>query len=700
LRYNTLEEGRRKLKEAIQAGTRRDYSKATRILEDLIAAFDSLLEPPDKDHAGEEIRVLRDEILPLAWLFLGRSLHAQGDYSRSLTAFGEYIRLAPNSPEGYRFAGRTYLTLGLPQRAIPLLEKARDLRPADASAMALLGSACLKARHSQAAVDILRQAVEAGAGLPSAKGIPPENPLSQAEQKRLYRAYLNALFIRGIRLCRNEHYETGIGMLRFVLENGLDEVKNIPLLRLELGRACRETNRLDEAAEHYTHALNHAPDDTNIRWYRASILMSLGRNQEALEDLEIIRRETGQEDPGGMGDESIPPNLPWNGELVDRFMIRSFLAKQEWRKAADAARSWLRSRGQDSAIHAMYAEAQRNLGEYRPAINHLHQALKLAPREIQLWYAMILTSFEGEDWDALNHALKMAENLGGDGEIIRRFSALLEIKTRLPTGDTTEAEDREAVELLQNAIRIIGPEPDIMYLLGERYLKLGYLEGAVKWLEKTKETDGNHEKSYLALIAAWEELNREALPRAAKKLGAAYDQYLALWPDNRGIHRDRALFLVHQGDFRKAAPELEALLPREPQNPTLRRLLAYCYRKTGRYKEAAFYLKGLLKEKPEDTNLLLEYSLCLSRAGAASYAILVLEKAMEFLNPGEEAPLALGKLLFREKKIERAFDMFRRAAEKNKKNPEPWEMMAAMARELGDREGVLRYEREAKKRKL
>jgi predicted Zn-dependent protease len=126
--------------------------------------------------------------------------------------------------------------------------------------------------------------------------------------------------------------------------------------------------------------------------------------------------------------------------------------------------------------------------------------------------------------------------------------------------------------------------------------------------------------------------------------------------------------------------------------------LAYCYRKTGRYKEAAFYLKGLLKEKPEDKNLLLEYSGCLRRAGAVNYAILVLEKAMEFLDLGEEVPLALGKLLFQEKKIEQAFDMLRRAAAKNKKSPAPWEMMAAIARELGDREGVLRYEREAKKR--
>jgi tetratricopeptide (TPR) repeat protein len=569
------------------------------------------------------------------------------------------------------------------QQAILFLEDSLKRAPGNVSAMALLGTACLRARHSQAAVDILRQAVEAGAS----GNIPP------AGQKRIYRAYLNALFIRGIKLCRAGNYALGMQILSFVLENGREEVKKIPLIHLELGRACRETGRLAEAAGHYTEAVNCAPGDTRIRWYRASILMALGRNEEALEDLGIIRS-------AGGGDGGIPADLPWNGELVDRFMIRSFLDRGEWRQAADAARNWLKNRRPDPAIHAMYAEAQRNLGNYESALNHLSRAAELAGGEIRIWYAMLLISREAEDWKTLRRALRKVRELSGDEEIIRRFTVLLEVKTALPAGNTTEEQDRQAVELLQKAIRVLGPEEGIMFLLGERCLKLGLLEAAITWFAKTAEINPDHEKSFLGIIAAWEGLLRDGESRAGKELTAAYSRYLERWGDNRGIRREFALLLVRRENFGKASAELETLLPWEPENPTLRRLLAYCYRKTGRYREAAFYLKGLLKEKPGDTELLLEYTGCLARAGASGYAVMVLEKALAvFNNLPSEVILSLGELLYKEKKIEKAFDIFREAAAKSGKDPRPYQRMAAMALELGDAEGARRYGREAEKRK-
>ncbi|MDR0452788.1 MAG: tetratricopeptide repeat protein, partial [Treponema sp.] len=569
----------KKLKEAIRAGANRDYAKAARILESLVAAWD----PP-----------------PEAYLYLGRAYHALGDYPGALAACGEFIRFEPNSPLGYFFAGRGYLALGMYQQAIQFLEDSLKRAPDNVSAMALLGTACLKARRSQAAVNIFRQAVEAGAS----------GGISPAEQKRVYRAYLNALFIRGIRLCRAEDYGLGMQMLNFVLENGRDEAKKIPLIHLELGRACRETGRLAEAAGHYSEALGCAPGDTRIRWYRASILMALGRNKEALEDLAIIR-SAGAGKAGG-----IPADLPWNGELVDRFMIRSFLDRGEWRQTADAARTWLKNRGPDPAVHAMYAEAQRNMGNYESALNHLSRAAELAGGEIRIWYAMLMTSREAGDWKTLRKALRRVKELSGDKEIIRRFTVLLELKTALPTGDTTEEQDRQAVELLQKAIRALGPEEDIMFLLGERCLKLGLLEAAVTWFAKTADINPDHEKSCLGLIAAWEGLLRDGEAAAGDGLLAAYGRYLERWGDNRSIRREFALLLVRREDFGGALAELETLLPWEPENPTLRRLLAYCCRKTGRYREAAFYLKSLLKEKPGDTELLLEYTGCLARAGA------------------------------------------------------------------------------------
>lgn len=679
--------GFRKLKSAAEAGKKGNYRQAVTILRELISGADA---PPE------------------AWLLLGRSHHALKDYSRALAAFNDYIKQRPAAGEGYLFTGRTYLTLGMPYKAVPFLRKAVEYSPGDSRTKALLGTAYLRSKHSQAAVQMLEEAVEAAPA-----------------DKRIYRAYLNSLMVRGIRLCGMEDYELGLQMLRFVLANGAESgISDNPFLRLELGMAARETGRLEEALEHFTAALKLSADksrggaysavggDRRIRWARASILMALGKITEARKEIEKIRSH----------DEGVP-ELPWNSELVDLFMIRSFVETGEWRRAAESCRNWLRYReagdGSSGAaggtaqglhgkpvIHALYAEALRNLRNYKAARNHLQRALEEEPGELEYWYAYILVSWEGEDYKSLRRALKAARSLGGDEDIIRRFDILCRART---------ANDaKAAITLLQNAIRSLGPEPELMYMLGEAYLKVGLIEEAVNWFSKTISIKSDHESAWLGEIAAMEALQAAETPpggeSALHKLGALYMAYLDKWPDNSNIRRDRALFLVKTCEYAEAADELEKLLVWEPSNPSLRRVLAYAYRKTGRYQEAAVFLKALLKEKPTDIGLLIEYSGCLERAGGVLYAIAVLEKARElFQNPAQkprpavselaDISLALGILSFRQKGVEKAFDYLREAAGLAPRDPRPYEWMAIIARKNGDAGDGNYYGKEAEKRK-
>jgi tetratricopeptide (TPR) repeat protein len=674
---------RKKLRQAIQAGRERNYKKAVLILEELLSGFEA---PPE------------------AYLFLGRSLHALGDYSRAIASFNDYVRLEPDSPQGYFFTGRAYLALGMPHRAVPLLRKARSLDPENITVQALLGTAYLKSRHSQLAADTFAAVVEKAAE----KGLP------QGEQTRFYHAYINALLVRGINLCRIDDYELGGQMLRFVLENARDEtgVYDNPLLRLELGRACRETGDLSEALEHYTEALKYNPGDVKIRWYRASLLMALGENQEALKEIEFIRSV-------GAG----LPDLPWNSRAVDFYMIRAFMDAGEWRRAADSCRLALKQYGQDPLIHALYAEAFRNLGDFGAALNHLERAVELDPGNLNLWYERILVAWEGENWKALGSALRSASRLDGDKNIISRFSILLETKT----GE----DDRAVIALLQDAIRGLGPDPELMYALGERYLKTGLVDLALSWFRKTTSVQENHEKSRLGEIAALEALSlegetaagdsagqgragnkktrgllkkteRQAAARVSGKISgelrAAYDAYVSRWPDNFILRRERALYLIRTFEYEEAAGEFETLLAWEPSNPSLRRVLAYAYRKTGRYREASIFLKSLLKEKPRSIEILLEYTGCLERAGAARYAAAVLEKAKIFLPKAPEIPMALGLLYAKDKNPEKAFDLLREAAAIDKHDPRPYRLMAALAAKKGDREGQKKYEYEAGRR--
>ncbi|MDR2631426.1 MAG: tetratricopeptide repeat protein [Spirochaetaceae bacterium] len=631
--------GREKLKAALQAGAARDYKRSVALLEELLSESDA---PPE------------------AYLYLGRSFHALKDYSRSLAAFNDYLRINPRSAEGYFFAGRTYAALGMPHKAVPFLRKALEYQADNPSALALLGMAYLKSKHSSQAVEALQRAVE----------IAPDN-------KRIYRGYLNALFIRGIRLCRIENYELGIQMLRFVRENGFDSL----LLRLELGRAARELNHPEEALGHYAEAIRFAPQDPMIRWYRASVLMVLGKNGEALEEIERIRSFLG----GKL------PNLPWNSELVDLFMIRSLLDAGKWREAADSCRAWLKYRRADPVIHAMDAEALRNLGDRGSAKNHLERALELDPSQINLWYTLMVNAWEDKDWKTLQRGLKNAKKLKGDGELIQRFSVLYEA--------AVNDRDPQVIETLQGAIRSLGPDPELMYALGERYLKAGFIEAALNWFKKVLVIEGDHEKAYLGIITAEEVLFKEGRPKAREGLKKAYTAYLKRWKDNYGVRRDKALFLFKTGAFEEAARELEVLLVWEPTNPTLRRVLAYSYRKSGHYREAAVFLKALLKEKPDDITLLLEYTGCLERAGAGFYAAAVLEKARNLFRKSPDIPLALGLLLYREQKPKQALEFLQESALKNHRDPRPYEWMAFIAREQGNTLGACHYEEEATKRK-
>ena len=645
--------GLKKLKAASEAGKKGNYRLAIKILGELISETDA---PPE------------------AWLLLGRSFHALKEYSRALAAFNDYIQHRPRAGDGYLFAGRTYIALGMAYRAVPFLRKALENNPADSRTKAILGIAYLKSKNSQASVEILQEAVEAA-----------------PDDKRIYRAYLNSLLVRGIRLCDTEDYDLGLQMLRFVLTNGAEAgFPDNTFLRLQLGRAAREAGNPEEALEHFSQALKltggDAGGDRRIRWSRASILMALGRNAEASKEIEKIRSH-----------DADVPELPWNSELVDIFMIRSFLESGEWRRAAESCRAWLRNREDLTMIRMLYAEALRNLSDYEAAHNHLQRALEKEPENLELWYADILVAWEGKDYKSLKKALRAAESLNGDRDIIKRFTILCQTRT---------SEDTQGnITLLQNAIRSIGPEPELMYALGEAYLKVGLLEEARSWFKKTVLLKDNHESAWLGEIAALEALSAsEESSRTessrTEDLSSLYEAYLARWPDNLSLRRERAMFLVKTFEYTEAAAELEKLLAWEPSNPSLRRVLAYAYRKTGRYREAAMFLKSLLKEKPRDIGLLIEYSGCLERAGAAQYAVAVLEKARELFKSSPDISLALGILSFRQhKNVEKAFDYLREAASLDTRDPRPYEWMADISRKSGDSGGGHYYAKEAEKRK-
>ncbi|MCL2008721.1 MAG: tetratricopeptide repeat protein, partial [Treponema sp.] len=358
---------------------------------------------------------------------------------------------------------------------------------------------------------------------------------------------------------------------------------------------------------------------------------------------------------------------------------RSFIEAGQWRKAAASCKNWLKSRNTLPLIRVFYAEALRNMQKYQAAANHLKLALKESPAELEYWYASIMVSWEAGDYKYLQRALNKATALGGDQDLIKRFTVLHNARTSKNTKDL--------IGELQDAIRTLGPEPEIMYCLADAFLKIGLLDEALGWYKKTITLKKNHERAYLGQIAALEALIAEGNIKKDehKNLDSLYKAYLELWPSNSSIRRDRAIFLLKTLDFEEAAAELERLLAFEPGKYSLRRVLSYAYRKIGRYREAAVYLKALLREKPDDMMLLIEYSHCIDRAGAPAYAMTILQKAMGYFPPNANLSIAGGILCMRQRKLQEAYEYFREAALLSPEDARPEQWMKICQNEIKKR---------------
>ena len=83
-------------REALEAGERRNYGRAARLLTHLVSHTDEF---------------------PQAILYLGRSYHALGRYDRAVLALEHFLKLYPGSEAGHFFLGRSYLALGYLHRA-------------------------------------------------------------------------------------------------------------------------------------------------------------------------------------------------------------------------------------------------------------------------------------------------------------------------------------------------------------------------------------------------------------------------------------------------------------------------------------------------------------------------------------------------------------------------------------------------------
>lgn len=631
------EEGGDLYSEALAAGAARDYRTSISLLTALLAAGEAPVE---------------------ALLYLGRSHHALGSFGRAVDSFRAYLRAGGERGAGLFFLGRTLLAAGLAQEAARSLHEAAELMPRRAGTWALLGAAELKLRRSAQAVDHLETAVN----------LAPED-------KRIYRGYLNALFVRGVRSLQRGDADLAAQALGFVIDNGLDSTAT----RLWRARAFKELGRFPEALRECSAAEAWSPADTSIGWLKAGLLLSSGRKDEALRLAGRLGHPAGLEG-AAQGD----------GASFELLRAANAFQAERWRESLEASSAALRSGGglppkARAGLHALAAESLRMLGHLERARTEAEKAVEADASSPELRTALALVLFDLGEFAASLGAAEEARDLGADPGSVDYIADLCKARLGDASADTLA---RLQASLRRRARSGEAPDPRLFFALGESLYRAERPDLASTWFEKVLELDPGHELALLYRISVAESLgDREGELEASAA-------YLAVYPDNHVIRRDQAEALAAAEDWPAVATVLEEGLAYAEPSPGARRLLARAWRETERFREAAVMYRDLLLATPEDGELLMALCLCLSRDGKTEYALALLDKAPRAALERAGPWIVKGLLAERQGRIETSIDAYRRATELEPRLERPWRELSR----IYSSRGLLAFAEEAEAR--
>ncbi len=613
-------------KKAQEAGKHRNYTEAESILTKIVS---------------------ETEDVPEAWLFLGRTRHAIGAYDRALAAFGSYIRQQPLDPSGWFFMGRSYLAIGNAREAASCIHSAIEKGRNGADAWALLGFAELKQKKSDRAVASLEHAVSLA-------------PLDV----RIFRAYLNALYIHAIRTLAKGNAHEAANMLAFIIQNGLDG----PAQRLYRVRALRTEGRLDEAIIDMDAAIEAMPGDASLHLQAAALRFATGKIEEAM----ALIQKSGIPLPDQKG-------APWTAEAIERWRILEALGRGDYRTALKAAIDRIRCGEKDAAIRAVAAQANYELRHFDRAVAHYRRAIELDPGSSDLRIGLALSLWELGDYAGAKTAAKAAASRGGSRDETQYIETICDAHSGV--------EPSRILPHVQALLRSRPGDPRLMMILGESLYATGRPDLADAWFSSVLVVWPHHELSMLYRISVAESLADDT--RATR----CYAEYMAAYPDNFKIRKEYIDLLVRSSDWKTAANAIEEGYAYGAKGSD--GILALCYRNAGRYREAASLYRTLLRADPKRVDLLLGLAYSLYKSGAKTMATELLSRGAEYIKVEPEPFLALGVMKARQKEPEKAAAAFLKASELAPADPRPLRNLAKLYAKAGVTETASHFEERA-----
>ncbi len=564
-----------KIKLAIKAGRRRDYLESIKIL--------SSLAPMAEEYP---------EIL----LYLGRSYHALGEITNAIKLLQYYLKLKPESDAGYFFLGRSYFANNQYRKAILFLKKAIELNSRVPFVYGLLGLAYLKLKRYNLAVTIFKQAMDM---------VPWDN--------RFISGYYNSLLLLAIKLFYTGAFQESVNVFLEVL----DKYPGNTTANLFLSIIFKDMKKYEFALFHINKVLKNFPDDPKLHLNKASILMAMENRRDAIAELKFVAK-------------SFNANavIPGQEDELNRLLATILFKEKNYKQAILYGTKLLKKNFKQPEIHALIAEAYRNLGDYEKSRNHYERAVEEKKEVVEFRYGLLVSLWQLKDYQGAYREVKKILLINPHDELARYYYSLI-----VPRVNSNH---RENIRLIQEQIRKFGPDVQLMKALGDEYVNSGLYELAEGWFLRCLKIVPEEKEIYEKLADVYKHLEERG------KIVNIYTDFLLRFPDELATRKSLIKELLSQGSFENALVHILYALSYEPNNTKLKEALAFSYKNLKRYTDAIIVYSELLKSRPDNIEYLINLTTSMLKVGSIDRATKMLEKALKYFKGSN---LNLKKLL-------------------------------------------------------
>ena len=360
------------LKQAIEAGKRRDYPRSIKLLTQLINE--------SEDNWA-------------AYIYLGRAYHAAGEYSKAIQSF---LNVPPEKePAVDFFLGRSYLNAEIYDGAAYHFQRLFKTGNFPLQLYPYMGMAYYKLKRYSLSHQYFEKAV-----------------VHFPEDKRIFSMYQQNLYILAIKMVRQEEYNEALEIFLFLEKSGMDHIS----ILLFCGFIFEEKSENLKALSYYQRALEQSPDDTAIMIRIIDCLFKCGEIEKAEVMLSGINRSA---------------ELYIDKRNLNQCIAEFYYERKEYGRAIRYAVRDLKKRGHTVDVHLLLGVAYRETEQLEIALNHFDRVLDLDKNNLKALWGKLTVYWLSEDWDSCDGVLKRIGRLYPGDEIYEYYNPLVKVKMEM-----------------------------------------------------------------------------------------------------------------------------------------------------------------------------------------------------------------------------------------------------------------------------